>query len=72
MKQRTRLLFIHDWKVEHVFEVERFQSKKTADSDLISVPKIFSLLNSKGLMKFEEIAPLLIKCFSFYICYFQV
>lgn len=53
------------------FEVEQFQSKKIADSDLFSVLKILSLLNRKGLMKFEEIAPLLIKCFSFYIFYFQ-
>lgn len=60
-----------DWKVEHVFEVEQFQSKKIADSDLFSVLKILSLLNRKGLMKFEEIAPLLIKCFSFCIFYFQ-
>lgn len=62
---------MRDWKVEHVFEVKQFQSKKIADSDLFSVLKILSLLNRKGLMKFEEIAPLLTKWFSFYIFYFQ-
>lgn len=61
-----------DWKVEHVFETEQFQSKKIADSNLFSVLKILLLLNHKGLMKFEEIAPLLIKCFSFCIFDFQL
>lgn len=54
------------------FEMEQFQNKKIADSDLFSVLKILSLLNCKGLMKFEEIAPLLIKYFSFCIFYFQL
>lgn len=45
------------------FEMEQFQNKKIADSDLFSVLKILSLLNCKGLMKFEEIAPLLISVF---------
>lgn len=54
------------------FEIEQFQNKKIVDSDLFSVFKILSLLNCKGLMKREEIAPLLIKCFSFCIFYFQL
>lgn len=54
------------------FEMEQFQNKKIADSDLFSVLEILSLLNCKGLMKFEEIAPLLIKYFSFCIFYFQL
>lgn len=62
---------MYDWKGEHVFEVEQLQSKKILDSDLFLVLKILSLSNRKVLMKYEEIAPLLIKCFSFYVFYFQ-